>query len=165
MIEHQLLTLVSNSDQVELPILPQYAPNVYVSVVVVKGVDGTNPVAAYRVGYVNLSIGTEEKELAIQITPDRQTFYSPGSKASFDMRVTDYTGHGVETDLSLQVVDLAVLALTDNTQGTLLDSFYGSRGLAVRTGASLAISVDRAKEQTEPPRAKAAAACVAPART
>jgi uncharacterized protein YfaS (alpha-2-macroglobulin family) len=153
-ISHQLLTLVSNSDQVELRILPEYTPNVYVSVVVVKGVDDTNLVPSYRVGYVNLTVATEGKQLAIQITPDRQTFYAPSSKASFDLRVTDYTGRGVETDLSLQVVDLAVLALTDNPQGTLLNAFYGSRGLAVRTGASLAISVDRSKEQTEPPSGK-----------
>ncbi len=153
-ISYQLLTLASNSEQVDVPVLPDYAPNVYVSVVVVKGVDGTNTVPSYRVGYVNLPVDTAEKQLTIAITPDKQTPYPPASQASFDLRATDTTGRGVQADLSLQVVDLAVLALTDGTQGTLLNTFYGSRGLAVRTGASLAVSVDRAKEQTQPPTGK-----------
>jgi uncharacterized protein YfaS (alpha-2-macroglobulin family) len=154
---HRLLMLRSNSEQVEIPILSEYAPNAYVSVVIVKGMDRTNPVPSYRVGYVNLDISTEEKELTIQIIPDKTTSYQPASKATFDLRAMDHQGRGVEAELSLQLVDLAVLALTDETQGALLDHFYRKRGLGVRTGATLAISVDRYRQQAQPPAGKGGA--------
>lgn len=153
-ISHRLLTLRSNSEQVEVPILSEYAPNAYISVVIVKGVDATNPVSSYRVGYVNLSISTEEKELKVEIIPDKKTPYLPASKATFDLQITDYRGQGVQAELSLQLVDLSVLALTDSRQGTTLDSFYRNRGLGVRTGSTLAISVDRYRQQTKPPTGK-----------
>nr|MBC7244834.1 Ig-like domain-containing protein [Chloroflexota bacterium] len=153
-ISHRLLTLTSNSEQVEVPILSEYAPNAYISVVIVKGVDATNPVSSYRVGYVNLDISTEEKELKIEIIPDKKTPYLPASKATFDLQVSDYRGQGVQAELSLQLVDLSVLALTDSRQGTMLDSFYRKRGLGVRTGSTLAISVDRYRQQAQPPTGK-----------
>ncbi|MBC7233816.1 MAG: Ig-like domain-containing protein [Chloroflexi bacterium] len=153
-LSHRLLTLSSNSEQVEVPILSEYAPNAYISVVIVKGVDATNPVPSYRVGYVNLDISTEEKELKVQIVPDKKTPYQPASKATFEVLATDYRGRGVEAELSLQLVDLSVLALTDSRQGTMLDSFYRKRGLGVRTGSTLAISVDRYRQQTQPPTGK-----------
>ncbi|MGB9578464.1 MAG: alpha-2-macroglobulin family protein, partial [Halothiobacillaceae bacterium] len=45
-------------------------------------------------------------------------------------------------------------ALTDSRQGMMLDSFYRKRGLGVRTGSTLAISVDRYRLQTQPPTGK-----------
>ncbi|MBM4429191.1 MAG: hypothetical protein FJ026_02440, partial [Chloroflexi bacterium] len=151
---HRVLTLTSNSQQVEVPILAEYAPNAYVSVVLVKGSDRTNPIAAYRVGYVDLNISTAQQVLTVQITPNQTKPYLPGSRATFDLLATDYTGRGVQAELSVQLVDLAVLALTDSTQGTMLDNFYRRRGLSVRTGATLAISVDRLRERAEPPSGK-----------
>ena len=153
-LKHQLLTLSTNSDQVEIPILSAYAPNAYVSVSLVKGTDRDNPVAGYRIGYVNLNVSTQEKELNIAITPDQKASYRPSDKAGFEIRATDYQGHGVQAELSLQLVDLSVLALTDNTQGTLLNHFYTQRPLAVRTGTTLSISMDRQREQARSPEGK-----------
>ena len=42
----------SNSYVYHLPITDDFAPNVFVSVVLVKGVDENNPVAAFRMGLV-----------------------------------------------------------------------------------------------------------------
>ena len=156
-LNHRLLTLTSNSEQLDIPILSEYAPNAYISVVIVKGTDRTNPVPSYRVGYVNIDISTEEKELTIAIVPDKKTPYQPATKASFDLHATDYRDQGVQAELSLQLVDLSVLALTDSQQGTILDNFYRKRPLGVRTGATLAISVDRYRQQTQPPTGKGGA--------
>ena len=151
---YRMFTLSSNSDQIEIPILSDYTPNAYVSVVLVKGTDGTNPVASHRVGYVALDISSEEKELTVRITPNETTSYRPAAKAMFDVQATDYLGRGVEAELSLQLVDLSVLALTGGDGTTMLEHFYRKRGLGVRTGASLAISVDRYRYQTQAPSAK-----------
>jgi len=151
---HRLFTLVSNSEQIEIPILSEYTPNAYVSIVLVKGTDENNPVPSHRVGYVNLNVSNEEKELTVRITPNQTTAYGPADKAVFDVQATDYLDRGVKAELSLQLVDLSVLALTGSTQNTMLEHFYRERGLGVRTGATLAISVDRYRYQTQPPSAK-----------
>jgi uncharacterized protein YfaS (alpha-2-macroglobulin family) len=152
--DHRVLTLSSNSDQVEIPILSAYAPNVYVSIVLVKGTDHNNVVPSYRVGYVNLDISTEEKELNVEILPDRSTFYQPGETATFGLRATDHQGQGVEAELSVQLVDLSIIALTNGARGAMLEHFCRGRGLGVRTGATLAISVDRYRQQAQPPSGK-----------
>ena len=151
---YRLFTLSSNSEQIEIPILSDYTPNAYVSVVLVKGTDATNPVASHRVGYVALAISSEEKELTVQITPNQTMPYRPAAKAMFDVQATDYLGRGVQAELSLQLVDLSVLALTGGDHTTMLEHFYRERGLSVRMGASLAISVDRYRYQTLAPSAK-----------
>jgi hypothetical protein len=60
----------------------------------------------------------------------------------------------VQAELSLQLVDASVLALVDEMAGGILDYFYRERGLGVRTGATLAISVDRYRLQAKPPAGK-----------
>ncbi len=155
--DRRVLTLQTNSDQVEIPILSTYAPNIYVSIVLVKGTDSSNAVPSYRVGYVNLDISTEEKELNVEILPDRATFYQPGETATFDLRASDHRGQGVEAELSVQLVDLSIIALTNGDRGAMLEHFYRGRGLGVRTGATLAISVDRYRQQAQPPSGKGGA--------
>jgi hypothetical protein len=142
-LEHRLLDIESNSQQLSLPILPEYAPNVYVSVVIVKGVDTTNPVASFKVGYVMLSVSTEQKELKITITPDRTGPYKPRDKVTYAIEVKNYQGRGVEAELSLNLVDLAVESLAGADTRDIVQWFYRERGLGVATAATLAFSVDR----------------------
>jgi len=151
---HRLVQLKSNSDQIEIPILAQYAPNAYVSVVLVAGADSTTPVPAYRLGYTKIEVSTRERELQLVITPDQTTPYRPRDRARFDVKVTDHSGQPVQAELSLQLVDASVLALVDETAGGILDHFFRERGLGVRTGATLAISVDRYRLQARPPSGK-----------
>jgi hypothetical protein len=45
-LDSQIITLESNSELIDIPITPEHIPNVYVSVVLIKGVDETNPTPA-----------------------------------------------------------------------------------------------------------------------
>ncbi|MGA9349864.1 MAG: Ig-like domain-containing protein [Anaerolineae bacterium] len=142
-MSYQLLTLQSNSELIEIPILSEHTPNVYVSVVIVKGQDETNPLASLKVGYAALPVSTVEKELKITITPDKEDHYGPRETVTYDIRATDYRGMGVTAELSLALVDLSVLALAEESAPTLVQHFYGQRGVGIQTAASLALSVDR----------------------
>ena len=142
-MSYQLLTLRSNSELIEIPILSEHAPNVYVSVVIVKGQDETNPLASFKMGYATLPVSTVEKELQITITPDKEGNYGPRESVTYDIRATDYRGEGVTAELALSLVDLSVLALSDTGAPTLVDHFYGERGVGVQTATSLALSVDQ----------------------
>lgn len=141
-LSRQVITLRSNSHVLELPITPAMAPNAFVSVVIVKGVDATTPVAAFKMGYAAFTVSTEQQEIMLTITPDR-TKYSPRDTVNYTIRATDYSGKPVQAEVALALVDLAVLTLVDPNSPPIVSSFYGTRGLGIRTGAGLVLSVDR----------------------
>jgi uncharacterized protein YfaS (alpha-2-macroglobulin family) len=54
-IEKRIIELNGTSQVLELPILAEYTPNVYISVFIVQGTDALNPLPAFRLGYVTRS--------------------------------------------------------------------------------------------------------------
>jgi len=153
-MEHKLLTLKTNSDLIEIPILPEYIPNVYVSVVIVKGMDKTEPLGSFKIGYAALSVSTKEKELKLTIKPDKDVeageHYGPRETVTYDILATDYQGKGVEAELSLHLVDLSVLALAEMPGPNIVEHFWRERNLGVWTGTTLVLSVDRLNLQVAP---------------
>ncbi|MGB8647126.1 MAG: Ig-like domain-containing protein [Anaerolineae bacterium] len=154
--EVKRLTLPGNSETVKIPIQSDYTPNVFVSIMLVKGRSSDSPSPQFKLGYTNLAVSTAEKEIGIKITPDRAApsastlpQYGPGDKAGFTIQATDYTGKPVQAEFSLALVDKAVQSLASDTSQSPLDAFYGQRGLGVMTSASLAKSVERLNQQLE----------------
>ena len=141
-LEQEVLQMESNSTVYRLPITPGHAPNVYVSVVIVKGPDETEPVATHKVGYVLLTVEPVVQELAISLTPSVEQA-GPGDRVSFDVRATDVSGEPVRAAFSLDLVDKAVLSLQPRPPNAILNAFYGQRGLGVLTASGLSISVNR----------------------
>jgi len=147
--EHWVETLETNSEQIEIPITEDLIPNVFVSVVIVKGTDENVRTPSFKVGYAQLSIDTTEKALNIELTPDRAAdeHYQPGDEVTYDLHVTDSAGDPVEAELALDLVDLAVLTLADRPGPGLLDYFWRERGLGVDTASGLTLSGDRISEE------------------
>jgi len=142
-LESKIIKLATNSARVRIPITADYAPNVYVSVFMVKGIDAQNPLASMKLGYVKLPVSTEQKELTVRLTPDKSGNYKPRDKAIYDVEVLDYQGKGVEAEVSLQLVDLAVESLVGAASSNIVETFYRERGDGVATAATLARWVDR----------------------
>ena len=147
--DYRVQTLETNSEQIEIPITEDLIPNVFVSVVIVKGVDENNPLPGFKIGYAQLSIETTEKELNITLTPDRPAdeHYRPGETVTYDVQVSDSHGNPVEAELALNLVDLAVLTLADRPGPGLVGHFWRERGLGVRTASGLTLSGDRISEE------------------
>ncbi|GAB4535341.1 MAG: hypothetical protein Kow0063_19530 [Anaerolineae bacterium] len=143
--QHWVQTLETNSEQIEIPITEELIPNVFVSVVVVKGEDETNPLASFKVGYTQLSIDVAQKELHIKLTPDKGAGgrYRPGERVTYDVTVTNSQGEPVKAELALNLVDLSVISLADQPGPDIVSYFWRERGLGVRTSSGLALSVDR----------------------
>lgn len=135
------LTMTSNSTIYELPITEDFAPNVYVSVMLVKGVDENNPVAAFRMGLVQLAVDNSRKEITLTITPDREQA-GPRETVTYTVRATNYAGEPVQAEIGVGLTDLASLSIADPNTGPLLPYFYGQQGLSVRTATPLTINVD-----------------------
>ncbi len=141
-IHREVMKLPSNSFVYRLPITLDHVPNVYVSVVIVKGKDADNKVATYKVGYAALSVEPDPRKLTIELTPSVEQA-GPGDTVRFDVRATDHTGRPVSAGFSLDVVDKAVLSLSPRPPEAIVSAFYGRRGLGVSTASGLAVSVNR----------------------
>ena len=136
-----VLPLRDNSTLYELPITAALAPTVYVSVVIVKGMDADNPVPAFRMGLLKLDVSPREQLLNVQLTPDKpQT--APGEPVTMSVLATDYTGKPVSAEIALGVVDAAALALAPPNSLPMAAAFYGQRPLRQLTSLGLSILVD-----------------------
>lgn len=143
LIEQQVITLQGGSEVLALPIKPEYAPNVYVSVIPIKPVtpeNADNPFADIRVGVVELQVAPEQFALNVQLTPQAEQF-APGDTVVYDILVTDNSGSPVaNADLSLALADLAVLTLKEDNAPPILEAFYSPLPLASQTGSGLLVS-------------------------
>ncbi len=146
-LDAQVMTLTANSGVLEVPIYDSYLPNVYVSVILIKGVDKSNPFPAIRVGYTELTVDTSKVELTVE-AESSATQVEPGDTVTYTLHVSDVWGNPVpNAEVSVAVVDKAVLSLSDAQDPTLLESFYSERPLGVTTGATLIINRDRVSQQ------------------
>ncbi len=136
------ITMTSNSYVYHLPITDEDVPNVFVSVVLVKGVDANNPVAAFRMGLVQLNVGNVRREINVAISTDTEQA-GPGDTLDYTVKTTDFEGNAVQAEVGVSLTDLAVLTISDPNSGKLLDTFYGLQGDSVRTSTPLTINVDQ----------------------
>ncbi len=117
-----------------IPLTDEDAPNVYISVTLLKASGGT---VDFRQGYVNLPVAPVAKALQVELIgqPDRA---QPRQDVTLDLRVRDSDGNPVQGEFSLAVVDQAVLALAEPNSEDILPAFYSDQPLGVNTSLSLA---------------------------
>ncbi len=145
-LDQRVITLASNSETLEIPILPEYAPNVFVSVALVNPAEGDQP-ASMKMGIVQLNVDPERHLLDIEMVTDPEQA-EPGDNVVYRIRASDWQGNPAQPQFSLALVDKALLSLRPDT-GLLIDeTFWGQRSLGVFTGGSLAISLDRVEKAT-----------------
>ncbi|MBZ0306135.1 MAG: Ig-like domain-containing protein, partial [Anaerolineae bacterium] len=146
-IHHEVIRMETNSHVYNLPITPEFAPNVFVSVVLVKGVDENTPYSEFRMGMAQLQVDTEQLVLNIEVTPNvditKGEFVGPGDEVTYTVKTTDWEGNPVSAEVGLSVTDLAVLTIAPDNSPTPMEHFYSQRGVSVRTGTTLTISVDK----------------------
>lgn len=150
-ISRQVIELTGNSQLLKLPIVAGYAPNVYASVVIIKGMDETNPAPSFKMGLVQLEVSAADKVVQVVLTPRKGGTSAEGSPLQFaprdtvvwDVQTLDAAGKPISADVSLALVDKAVLTLASDSAGKLVDRFYSRRGLGVVTSLTLALNADR----------------------
>jgi uncharacterized protein YfaS (alpha-2-macroglobulin family) len=146
-VSAEVITLEGNSETLELPITEEHIPNIFVSVIIAKGVDETNPTPAMRIGYVQINVDTSAKELTLDVESSAERT-EPGSTVFYTMTVTDLAGEPVAaSEVSVALVDRAVLSLAQVGEQDLVDIFYYQRPLGIMTSALLTINRDRMSAQ------------------
>ncbi|MFQ5854622.1 MAG: Ig-like domain-containing protein, partial [Anaerolineae bacterium] len=113
----------------------------------VAGLQTAPPLPQFKIGYTNLQVSVREKLLDVRVRPDKPGAYQPRDTVTYNIEVKDFKGQPVQAELSLALVDKALLSLAADTSTPLDQAFYGQRMLAVGTAASLTRSADRLNQQ------------------
>jgi alpha-2-macroglobulin len=130
--------LTSTQQTVTVPITEADIPNVYVSVLLVKGrskeavtEDASDPgKPSFRLGYVELKVEDAAKRLKVDVKANRDE-YRPASKAKIEVEVRDQKGSGSRSEVTLWAVDYGVLSLTGYKTPDVLQSIYLEKSLQV----------------------------------
>lgn len=149
--------LSGKSPMISVPIKDNYAPNVYISVLAVRGrvahseqskalklgkdeeitarVDLNKP--AYRLGLAEVRVGWKPHRLTVEVKPE-QLSYRVRDNAKVHVHVTRANGTPLPagTEVAVAAVDDALLELAPNPSWALLDAMMGKRGLEVRTSTA-----------------------------
>jgi uncharacterized protein YfaS (alpha-2-macroglobulin family) len=141
---HRQFALTSTQQSIDIPIAEQDIPNVYVSVLLVKG--RTKPLGeaekeddpsdpgkpAFRLGYVQLGVEDASKRLTVAVAANKEE-YRPANTATVTVDVKDRQGRGAASEVTLWAVDYGVLSLTAYHTPDVLASVYVHKALQVLT--------------------------------
>jgi uncharacterized protein YfaS (alpha-2-macroglobulin family) len=136
----QVLEVEDSNLELNLPILEDDAPNIYVSVTLVGTLPDGRP--DFRMGYLELPVDPAAQTLQVELVAQPQQA-EPGDEMQFGLRIRDQQGNPVQGEFSLAVVDKAVLALADPNAPDIVDAFYGVKPLGVKNSLSLAAYIQR----------------------
>jgi uncharacterized protein YfaS (alpha-2-macroglobulin family) len=155
---HRQFALTSTQQSIDVPITDEDIPNLFVSVLLVKGRSQTaapekpaDPTAtpgyysqgpnvtedpsdpgkpSFRLGYVELKVEDASKRLAVAVRADKEE-YRPANAATVTLDVKDATGRGAPSEVTLWAVDYGVLSLTNFRTPDVLGSVYVQKAIQV----------------------------------
>jgi uncharacterized protein YfaS (alpha-2-macroglobulin family) len=140
-----VIPLSGREPLVTLPLKDDYAPNVFVSVFVVRGrVGGVQPTAmvdlgrpAYKLGITELRVGWRAHELTVTVSPDRQV-YQVREKARVKVRARTADGKAppAGSEIAFVAVDEGLLELARNPSWDLLEAMMRRRSYLVETATA-----------------------------
>lgn len=136
--------VTKNTPSITFPVKASYAPNAYVSVVLLRGrthysKDATGfetGAPAYRIGYSRLEVDPSGQRLAVKVGHDGMTAL-PGREVTVDFSVALASGQASEASAAVMVVDEAVLGLTGFKTPDPVALAYDFRVLSVRNASNL----------------------------
>lgn len=138
-IKSEVIT-VEGGTSYKLPITEQYAPDAYVSVTLIKGMDGATDNPDYRAGVLKLVVEVKQ-QVTVKLTPNVARA-KPGDVVSFDVLTTDRTGEPIAASVGLKLTDKAAISVAGENGQNIFDAFWYERGLSVVTIISLQDLID-----------------------
>jgi hypothetical protein len=144
-LSHEIREISEVENMLEIPIQEIHAPNVYLSVVLVRPADSEGP-AQIAMGILELEVSAQAFALDVSLTPSKEQA-EPGEQVTYTLEVKNSLGRPVQGEFSLGLADLAALSLAEPNSGPPFETFYDAQPLRVRTSASLTISGEIAEEE------------------
>ncbi len=141
---HRQFPLTSTQQSIDVAIAEGDIPNVFVSVLLVKGRskplgdsekedDPSDPgKPSFRLGYLQLAVEDATKRLTVSVSANKEE-YRPANSATVTLDVKDRQGRGTASEVTLWAVDYGVLSLTGYRTPDVLGSVYVRKALQVLT--------------------------------
>jgi alpha-2-macroglobulin len=142
--KHEVVRVASSTLTYRVPILDDYAPNIYVSAVLLSGPNAPRP--DYKLGLLTLKVNPRKQTFVATLTPSGAKA-EPGTTVTYTLSVKDSAGRPVQGSFSLDLVDKGVLNLSPRPAAAIVDAFYGPAGLGVSTATGLTVSANRVAEE------------------
>ena len=144
--------LEGNAPAISVPLESGDAPNLFVSVMLLRGADDSPrqfKVPEYRIGYCELAVTRPESKLTVYVRPEAKA-YQPGQSVAVNLEVLDFQGQGVRNaEVTLYAVDEGVLSITGYVTPDPLAFFNEKRPLTVSTGLTLPTLLEEDPEKRD----------------
>lgn len=136
-LETRVETTNEASTGLSIPITEAHAPNVYVSVAVLRGrrgdTDGERP--QLKLGIANLPVTFAKQRLKVQVVTEA-TDFEPGQPVQGKLVVTNHDGSPARAEVALSAADEGVLQLIAYETPDPLTSMYAPWGLGIETSSN-----------------------------
>ncbi|MCK4667179.1 hypothetical protein KAU33_10540, partial [Candidatus Dependentiae bacterium] len=150
----EVIRMEGNATTVRIPVNEEFAPNVYINVIIMKERKGTEfdengkdlGKPEFYSGYSQVSIDSSQYKLNITISSDKE-HYEPGDNVELEVTVQDAEGFPVESELCVSIVDKGVLSLVGYKLPDPYYFFWKKRPLDVKTVSTLNDVLGRQKYQ------------------
>lgn len=128
--DYKIVDVNQNLFNYKFDILPEYIPNFFVTAILIS------PDPEVKFAKLDFQVDTDKKELDISAKTNK-TEYLPGEEVVIDFESKDSDGKPAETEFSVSVADLSVLALKGNPKKNPVVFFYGGFPLTISTSSSM----------------------------
>ncbi|MEW6265861.1 MAG: MG2 domain-containing protein [Thermodesulfobacteriota bacterium] len=137
---HQFFKIESASPHVQVKLEKEDGPNVYVSVLLIRGriADKLDPQGrdvgkpAFKAGYVELKVKDDSRRLLVEVKPDRPEA-RPGEEIELAVKVADAQGRPLAAEVALIAADAALLQLASDNAYYPERVFHAPAALGVWT--------------------------------
>jgi uncharacterized protein YfaS (alpha-2-macroglobulin family) len=140
----KIFNIDNNTPTIQFAVKAEYAPNVYASVVILRGREHFEKDATgfetgapgFKIGYSRIEVDPAARRLALSVETVGKNFH-PGENVTVSLTCLDKARQPVRGQVTLAVVDEAVLSLTGFRTPDPLTQLLSVSPLAVRTGSNL----------------------------
>ncbi|MCS7211473.1 MAG: MG2 domain-containing protein [Chloroherpetonaceae bacterium] len=149
-LSYRQFELKSTAPSVQIPIKPEYLPNAFVSVMLLRGrtalpgkfKEGDLGKPSFKIGYAKMSVDASSKRLSIELKPNKKE-YRVGETVEIELLTKDAQGQGVRAEVALAAVDVGVLSLIGYKFPNMFERFYAARPLSVQTSINVVHLIDQ----------------------
>lgn len=136
--------LKASSPVIEVPLTDLDAPNVYISVIIMRGADASplkHKEPALKLGYCSLNVADKKNHLTVELEMEGSK-HRPDEPTTISGTVTYADGSPApHAELTVYAEDEGTLAVTGYTTPAPFDHFYAKRALLVKCGTSFSTFV------------------------
>ncbi len=144
-IDSWITTISGKNPTIEVPVKPSYAPNVFISALVVRGrLPGIKPTSlidmgkpAYKLGIAEINVGWMAHELKVDVQATKPV-YKIRQQAQVKIKVRTAAGMSPPTgsEVAVAAVDEGLLELRPNASWDILTAMMGRRNYEVNTASA-----------------------------